>query len=208
VVFSLKRGATADSGAGLEPSKNVKLPFTLDIIKDSLQDRTPVTIDTPLILHWRRSLDSPLNTTALPVPRLFVPLREPRVLCEAFASPELDGVMELAYHVENPTNYFLAFNLLMETSEEFAFSGPKQTTLQLLPISKTVLRYKLYPYVRNKWIRPNLKVVDKHFRKLLKTSPGAEGMEVDRLGLMVWVPGKWKLREENGDAEKEEGVDE
>jgi len=50
-------------------------------------------------------------------------------------------------------------------------------------------------------------VVDRYFNKTLKTSPGAEGMEVDRLGLMVWVPGEWKLREGDGDAKEEGNVE-
>lgn len=107
-------------------------------------------------------------------------------MCEAaVASAE---VIRLTYSIENPTNYFLTFGLLMETNEDFAFSGPKQTSLQLLPVSRTTAEYCVFPYVRGAWIRPGLKVVDRYFNKTLKAAPGGDGVAVDKVGLMVWVP--------------------
>ena len=164
----------------------------LDVLKQGLEDRSPSTIDTTLHLRWRRAngdattATTTTTTTILPVPRLYIPLREPRVLCEAaVASTE---VIRLTYAIENPTNYFLTFGLLMETNEDFAFSGPKQTSLQLLPVSRTTVEYCVFPYVRGAWIRPGLKVVDRYFNKTLKAAPGGDGVAVDKVGLMVWVP--------------------
>lgn len=126
----------------------------------------------------------------------------------------IPGVVHLEYTLENPTNYFLTFNVVMEANEEFAFSGPKQTSLQLLPVSRVSLHYRLFTFkvddVAQKrsegeknmefqqdgevgaeggiWVRPGLRVVDRYFNKTLRVSPGSEGIVVDKTGLMVWVP--------------------
>lgn len=126
----------------------------------------------------------------------------------------IPGVVHLEYTLENPTNYFLTFNVVMEANEEFAFSGPKQTSLQLLPVSRVSLHYRLFTFkvddVAQKraegekkvefqqdggasaeggiWVRPGLRVVDRYFNKTLRVSPGSEGIAVDKTGLMVWVP--------------------
>lgn len=123
----------------------------------------------------------------------------------------IPGVVHLEYTLENPTNYFLTFNVVMEANEEFAFSGPKQTSLQLLPVSRVSLHYRLFTFKvddvaqkREKkvefqqdggvsaeggiWVRPGLRVVDRYFNKTLRVSSGSEGIAVDKTGLMVWVP--------------------
>lgn len=142
----------------LSPTKSHRLAFLLDIQKYTLEDRSPSEIDTSLRIKWRRSVGSPLVCTTLLVPHLFVPLREPRLL--AVASPsERQPIVELSYTIENPTTYFLTFNILHDPNEQFAFSGPKQTSLQLLPMSRVALNYRLYPYVRGAYVRPKLRVV-------------------------------------------------
>ncbi|KAI5780547.1 Gryzun, putative trafficking through golgi-domain-containing protein [Geopyxis carbonaria] len=194
-MHTVEGGADCSISAGeqkpmlLNPNQSINLPFILDIQKYTFEDRSPSTIDTSLSLHWRRTSESPLTTTTLPVPRLFIPLREPRVLASLPSNPSTIGVLPLSYTIENPTNYFLTFSVLMETNPDFAFSGPKQTNIQLLPMSKSTLKYRLYPYVRNAWIKPSLKVVDRYFNKALKCSPGSEGMGMDKMGLVVWVSG-------------------
>lgn len=126
----------------------------------------------------------------------------------------IPGVVHLEYTLENPTNYFLTFNVVMEANEEFAFSGPKQTSLQLLPVSRVSLYYRLFTFKVDDaaqkraegekkvefeqdggvnaeggiWVRPGLRVVDRYFNKTLRVSPGSEGIAVDKAGLMVWVP--------------------
>jgi hypothetical protein len=188
----------------LSPSKTIQLPFLIDIHKHSLEDRSPSNLDTTLHLRWRRGSSPTLTTTITPVPRLFVPLREPRVLAEAQLSKTIPGVIHLTYTIENPTNYFLTFALLMEANDAFAFSGPKQSGLQLLPMSRATVEYRVFPYSRGEWVRPSLKVVDRYFNKTLKTSPGGEGTAVDKHGLMVWVPEELLAPEEKEAVEEEE----
>ena len=78
------------------------------------------------------------------------------------------------------------FTLTMEASEQFAFSGAKFTTLQLLPFSRRTVRYRLLPSVRAAWIQPLLRVVDVYFNQTLKVV-ATEGVRVDRKGILVWV---------------------
>jgi solute carrier family 25 protein 38 len=76
----------------------------------------------------------------------------------------------------------------MEPSEDFAFSGPKYKTLQLLPLSRQTVRYNLIPSVWGEWIAPQLIVMDQYFNKRLRVS-ATEGMRSEKKGgVLVWVP--------------------
>jgi hypothetical protein len=83
----------------------------------------------------------------------------------------------------------------MEPSDEFAFSGSKQTTMHVLPVSRRSTIYRLVPLVRDVWIRPNLVVRDKYFQKVLRVIP-TEGMKHDKDGVLVWVPPKEEIEDE------------
>ena len=88
----------------------------------------------------------------------------------------------------------------MEANEAFAFSGPKQILVQLLPSSRAEIEYRLFVFpvlgeksVRfeqeeegGRWIKPGLRVVDRYFNKMLRVSPGSEGVGVGKAGLVVW----------------------
>lgn len=90
--------------------------------------------------------------------------------------------------IENPSNHFLTFGLAMEPSEEFAFSGVKQSNLQLVPLSRRTMRYRLLPSVRGDWIGPIRCIIrDRYFQKVLKIAP-TEGMKLDKDGILLWVP--------------------
>ena len=84
--------------------------------------------------------------------------------------------------------HFLTFELTMEASEEFGFSGPKLRILHLLPMSRQIIRYSLLPFVTGVWITPNLKVMDRYFNKTLKVQ-ATEGLRMDKKGIVVWIPG-------------------
>lgn len=88
----------------------------------------------------------------------------------------------------------------MEPSGEFAFSGLKQTgTLNVPPVSRVDLAYRLLPYKRGEWIRPALRVIDRGFNRQLKVMPGqAEGIGIEKGVVVVWVPEEQKDGE--GDA--------
>jgi solute carrier family 25 protein 38 len=92
------------------------------------------------------------------------------------------------YVLENPTTYHLTFELNMEASEEFGFSGPKLRSLHLLPLSRQTVRYNLYPLVKGTWITPTLKVMDRYFNQTLKVV-ATDGLKAGKKGVGVWIPG-------------------
>jgi len=124
----------------------------------------------------------------LAVPRLLVSSSEPRVLASVAYSSKLLCMIHFDVIIENPSNHFLTFEVSMEPNEKFAFSGIKQSTLQLVPLSRRKISFKLLPGVRGEWIGPIHCVIrDSYFQKVLKIAP-TEGMKVDKDGILVWVP--------------------
>ena len=186
-----------ERGQEIHPKTIEEAGFDLAAQKMSLDDRAAAGLDVSFIIKWTRlsAPDGPVNTTTLLVPRLQVFGIEPRVLGSV---SYVDDLVVLRVTVENASNHFLTFGLAMEPSEEFAFSGSKQTTLHLLPVSRRSITYRLRPLVAGAWIKPALVVRDKYFQKVLRVIP-TEGMKLDKEGFLVWVP-----PEEEDDDEEEE----
>ena len=177
----------------VSPKTIYEAQFDLVAQKLSLDDRDPVTLDLAFVVRWKRrsaSAGSPANITTLPVGQYLVLGTEPRVLATAYHSKlaaTATGLLHLEVTIENPSNHFLTFGLGMEPSDAFGFSGPKQTTIHLLPMSRRTTTFRLLPFVRGDYIRPGLVVRDKYFQKVLRIIP-TEGMKIDKDGLLVWVP--------------------
>ncbi|KAL6874961.1 Gryzun, putative trafficking through Golgi domain-containing protein [Trichoderma novae-zelandiae] len=183
-------------GMPVAPKKMYEARFDLVAQKNTLDDRHPVAIDLAFAVRWRRrprqqptdGEDSTVNVTTMTVGQYMVLGTEPRVLASVLhSSPEQAGLVRLDITIENPSSHFLTFGLVMEPSDTFAFSGPKQTTMHLLPMSRRTKTYRLLPLVRGAFIRPGLVVRDKYFQKVLRVIP-TEGMKIDKDGLLVWVP--------------------
>jgi len=172
----------------LSPNNEIDRVFDLEILKTSIEDRRSSVIRLQLEVLW--SLESTPDrhvTTMIPIPQLTVPFGEPRVLATAELSHGELPLVHISYTLENPSVHLLTFQITMEASEEFAFSGPKTSSVQLVPLSRHTLNFNLLPTRRNTWIRPNLKVVDVGFAKTLKVL-AALGCKGDKKGLTVWVP--------------------
>ncbi|KAL3420764.1 hypothetical protein PVAG01_07209 [Phlyctema vagabunda] len=179
----------AVGGLRITPKSFEEAQFSTFTQKNSLDDRGTATLDVQLAIKWRRDLDnSALNTTLLPVPRLLVSSSEPRVLAAVSHPTALSPVIHFDVIIENPSNHFLTFGLTMEPSEEFAFSGTKQSTLQLVPLSRRTVRFRLLPVTRGDWMGPVQCVIrDRYFQKILKIAP-TDGMKLDKEGILIWVP--------------------
>lgn len=179
----------------MDSFKATDISFPLDIQRLTFEDRRPSYLEMILHIKWRRktsSNQSRLNRTKLTIPRLPIYGSEPRILAVAKKAAAPPYHIHLEYSIENPTNYFLTFNLVMEANEAFAFSGSKQSALQLAPLSKVDIRYHIWPFVRNAWIRPVLRVEDRYFNKTLACIPagprGTMAMDKEK-GVGVWVGG-------------------
>ncbi|KAF4436150.1 hypothetical protein F53441_13319 [Fusarium austroafricanum] len=194
-------------GVIVAPKTMNEAQFDLVAQKLTMEDRHPVTLELAFAIRWQRQnrSDGAVNTTTMPVGKYLVLGTEPRVLASVYhgapAGDDLPGLMQLDMTVENPSNHFLTFGLSMEPSEDFAFSGAKQTTLNLLPQSRRTTTYRLLPHVSGVWIRPKLTVRDKYFQKVLRIIP-TEGMKIDEEGLLVWVPGEERQKEEAKSGER------
>ena len=161
--------------------------FDLRIAKMEIDDREPVSLSPQIDVRWRRNDSTePQAVTSITLPDLLIPFGEPRVLAWVPESNNEEGLTPLNYTIENPSTHFLTFSVSMDTSEEFAFSGPKMTTLQLTPLSRKTVQYHIFPMVRGSWISPQFRVVDVHFHKSLKIH-ATEGMEADKRGVSVWI---------------------
>jgi hypothetical protein len=98
----------------------------------------------------------------------------------------MSGLVHMEYTVENPSTHFLTFNLVMEASEHFAFSGPKSMVVQLMPLSRHTVRFNLFAAKRGLWIQPQLVVIDTYFNKTLRVLPTGD-MRSDKKGVLVWI---------------------
>lgn len=197
-VHGVHGGATCDVSKEFEAVEQPMDPqvlsawaFGLDVRKNNLEERRSTALDTTLNITWQRTSipDAPKITSSLPIPRIQIPSSEPRVLASALYSSSVPSLLHLDYTLENPTMHFLTFEVNMEASEEFGFSGPKLRTLHLLPMSRQTLRYSVLPLVTGVWITPNLKVMDRYFNKTLKVQ-ATEGLRMEKKGVGVWIPGE------------------
>ncbi|OTB09584.1 hypothetical protein M426DRAFT_82129 [Hypoxylon sp. CI-4A] len=212
-----KAQITAGDNVVISPKTIEEAQFEVIAQKFDLDDRTPATADLAFIIKWRRltSAKDVVNTTTLPLPRFFVTSAEPRVLAgvsyysqpnpssSSHSSDPAPPLLFLDLTIENPSSHFLTFGLMMEPSDEFAFSGAKTMTLNVLPVARRTVTFRLLPLVRGAWIRPTLVVRDKYFQKVLKIIP-TEGMKSDRDGVLVWVPPEDEMDGES-DGDDEEG---
>lgn len=168
--------------------------FCVDVQKIALEDKRSSALATSISVTWRRK--TPMSQypegssnvrSVIANPRLIAANSEPRVLASARpSSSSVPSLIHLDYTLENPTMHFLTFDVTMEASEEFAFSGPKLTALHLLPHSRQTVRYNVLPLVKGAWIYPQLRVQDRYFNKVLKPAP-TEGMRQDKKGVAVWA---------------------
>ncbi|KAH8884676.1 hypothetical protein GQ53DRAFT_661530 [Thozetella sp. PMI_491] len=184
--------ALSPDGLRVSPKTIEEASFNIAAQKTSLDDRIPSSLDVSFLIKWTRPdapADATPNTTILPVPRLHIFNTEPRVLATAsYITPDIkQKLLVLDIVIENASNHLLTFGLSMEPSDDFAFSGAKQTTLHLLPVSRRSVTYRLLPVVRGTWLKPGLVVRDKYFQKVLRVIP-TEGMKLDKEGFLVWIP--------------------
>lgn len=164
--------------------------FELLVRKDILGDSHSIALDLALHVEWRRSPEEDIITSTLDVPRYVIPMSEPRVLLSKRqeTSKNQPGLVQIQYTIENPSMHYLTFNLSMESSDEFGFSGPKTTSFSLVPLSRHTVDYRVLAHDGGRWIRINLGVVDAYYSKALRVSPASQGVRSDgKRGLLVWV---------------------
>ncbi|KAK3077117.1 hypothetical protein LTS18_011171, partial [Coniosporium uncinatum] len=177
LICSKLEGLPSEEMTTIAPHSSHTRGFLLDLQKHNLDDRRSATLDLNLVLQWSRKTDPDAEhtshtTTSLTIPRLMVPNLEPRVLCSATKPSSSDSaparLITLVYTFENPTQHFLTFELTMDTSEDYAFSGSKTRSLNILPVSRREVKFIVLPMGEGGELRPQLRVVDRYFNKVLK----------------------------------------
>lgn len=122
---------------------------------------------------------------------------------DTFEKDRGQEAIALDFMLENPSAHHLTFSLGMDSSEEFAFAGPKARDISLTPLSRREVKYVIYPFPRNeeesfenprgaqredvrkvegdhdRWIRVGFHVVDAYFNKVLVVSPTGAGLKGD-----------------------------
>lgn len=183
----------------------VDLPHMFEVRKLTLEDRRPSALDLSLAITWRRQNTSEeqeeTTTTILAVPSMTIPSAEPRVLCTTSRPGSANETVTVSYTLENPSMHFLTFNLTMEASDSFAFSGAKHRTVSLTPMSRVQVDYRLCVYnvdnealseyegQKGHWVWPALRVVDAYFQKTLRVLDAGDGVQSDDGGgLGIWIP--------------------
>ncbi|PQE25522.1 glutathione transferase omega-1 protein [Rutstroemia sp. NJR-2017a BBW] len=185
-----KTSALPEGGLRVSPKVLEEAQFDTWTQKLSLDDCGTATLDLSLIIKWHRDkLGSPTNTCIVPVLRLLVSSSEPRVLAAVTYSSTIPSMIHFDVTIENPSHHFLSFAIVMEPSEQFAYSGVNKSTLQLMPLSRRTIKYRLLPSVKGgDWIGPvRCTIRDRYFQKVLKVAP-TEGIKADKDGLLIWVP--------------------
>ena len=187
-ICSISSASGITVAASMISSNDVQAhDFIILAQKLDLEDRRSTFLDLRLEIKWHRNgFQGPPKVTHLPVPELVIPFGEPRVLASARNGDVPPGAIYLDYTIENPSMYALPFQLTMDVSEEFAFSGPKNVTVQLVPLSRHNTRYIILPHAKGLWITPQFKVYDTHFQKSLKVNATGE-LRNDKKGVSIWV---------------------
>ncbi|KAL9018292.1 MAG: hypothetical protein Q9185_004395 [Variospora sp. 1 TL-2023] len=203
-ICTITTNPTTSQAPTIAPNCFHESRFDILTQKLDLDDRRSTTFTFHLQIRWRRNHpNASLASTTIPAPDLIVPFGEPRVLAAILPPPlpetdnteaeaEAQTIIPLAYTIENPSTHVLTFSVSMETSDAFAFSGPKTiSSLQLVPMSRRTLRYNVCPLVRGKWITPELRVLDTGFNQIVRvvgTAGGGGNMRSERKGgVSVWV---------------------
>ena len=174
----------------IRPDETQNFDFSIDVQKQILGDRHSIGLDLTLQIRWKRVDDEESTTSMLEVPRYLASMAEPRVLLTAQPNTEapVSGLRHLVFTIENPSMHFLTFSISMESSEDFAFSGPKATNVSLVPLSRHSVEYQIISPKTSEWIRVNLVVVDAYFGKTLKVNPANELVRSDKKhNVSVWI---------------------
>lgn len=167
----------------LFPQEILERTFIMDLQTMSLDDCCTTYFDLQLRIQWRRdTADTPSALTYLHLPEFIVPFSEPRVLASANRER---GKLELRYMIENPSMHLLSFSVTMEASEDFAFNGPKATSVQLVPYSRQSILYTLLP-LHSRWINPQARIVDVIWNKMLKVQATGD-LKGNKDGISIWI---------------------
>ena len=191
IVCQIVDNEKKDVAQTINPGEFLDSNFELTVQKLRLGDKDPANIDLRVDVMFHRQDSTENISTRLEVPQLFLPMAEPRVLLTNHTRTDHDiipGLCELVLTIENPSMHYLTFNVGLESSDEFAFSGARASAMSLTPISRHQVPYRILSRRSGAWVQVNFTVVDTYFGKALRVQPASEGVKVDQKGnVFVWI---------------------
>lgn len=93
--------------------------------------------------------------------------------------------IKLRYYIENATAHMLTYSVTMGASDSFAYQGPKQLTVRMLPFTRRGIEYILYPLGRGQLLVPPLRVFDVNYRKTLGPVPASSNLKAEKNRLVI-----------------------
>lgn len=187
-------------------TRNIDYTFTTG---RSDEDIRHVSAEAHLKLFWQRpakdgDLTEPVvNEFSIAPVRLNLPLIEPRVIVGKYLTIlfTIDSLtflkdiersktpgskpLKAFYHIENATSHILTYSLTVGSSDMFAFQGPKELTVRLLPFTRRTVEYVLMPLTRGLLSLPLVKIYDVHYKKTLVPLSATAELSMDKK--MLWV---------------------
>ncbi|BFZ15043.1 hypothetical protein BsWGS_18082 [Bradybaena similaris] len=112
------------------------------------------------VLEWKRhttnSKDLPYVTTKFPLPVANIEHIPITVHVSVPAFGRVKTLLPLCYTVKNRTPYVQEIQISMESTDNFMFSGNKQTQFHILPSQEYKLYYNFFPLVAGQVLLPRL----------------------------------------------------
>jgi len=134
-----------------EMGTKVNYFFLIKIVSDVSLKNNIIDLGD-LLIRWKRNSDYQMYSLPVSFSQSFIPLHHIEVNAEpikiAAAIPSnvyLGEVFTLTYYITNLTLNIEELSITMNSQNSFSFSGYKQTTFDLLPLSTHILHYNLYP---------------------------------------------------------------
>jgi len=134
-----------------EMGSKVNYFFLIKIVSDVALKNNIIDLGD-LLIRWKRNPDYQMFTMPATFNQSFIPLHNVEINAEpikiAAAVPSnvyLGEVFTLTYYITNLTLNIEELSITMNSQNSFSFSGYKQTTFDLLPLSTHILHYNLYP---------------------------------------------------------------
>jgi len=134
-----------------EMGSKVNYFFLIKIVSDVSLKNNIIDLGD-LVIRWKRHPEYQLYSLPISYNQSFIPLHNVEINAEpikiAAAIPSnvyLGEVFTLTYYITNLTLNIEELSITMNSQNSFSFSGYKQTTFDLLPLSTRILHYNLYP---------------------------------------------------------------
>ncbi|CAN6640603.1 hypothetical protein TRVA0_018S01090 [Trichomonascus vanleenenianus] len=175
-------------------NEGTKIDYEFETVRGSKEIRS-VAAQAQLRIAWSRVGSDTINQFYVPPIQLNLPLYEPRAILDYEVQGEY---IKLTYYIENATGHILTYAVTMGSSALFAYQGPKNVSLRVLPYTRRKLEYLLLPLLNGALLQssdssrmlklPQMKIHDTFFKRTLVIVPAHGALRADKQDLFVPNP--------------------